>query len=79
MNKISGPLLDRIDIHIEVRAVKKEELLSKKKGEPSSEIKKRVNKAREVQLKRFKGLPIYCNAQMSPKHIRHFSPPNKDA
>jgi len=79
LNKISGPLLDRIDIHIEVRAVKKEELLSKKKGEPSSEIKKRVNKAREVQLKRFKGLPIYCNAQMSPKHIRHFSPPNKDA
>jgi len=79
LNKISGPLLDRIDIHIEVRAVKKEELLGKKKGEPSSKIKKRVNKAREIQLKRFKELPIYCNAQMSPKHIRRFSPPNKDA
>lgn len=79
LNKISGPLLDRIDIHLEVRAVKKEELLGKKKGESSSLIRERVNKAREIQLKRFKGIPIYCNAGMSPKHIRRFSLPDKDA
>ena len=79
LNKISGPLLDRIDIHIEVRAVKKEELWSKKRGEPSSKIRERVNKARAIQLKRFKKMSIYCNAGMSPKHIRRFCPLDKDA
>ncbi len=74
LSKVSGPLLDRIDIHIEVTAVRKEELLGKRTAEPSSEVRKRVNEARKIQQERFKNLPIYSNAQMSPKHIRRFCP-----
>jgi len=74
LSKVSGPLLDRIDIHIEVTAVRKEELLGKRAAEPSFKIRKRVNRAREIQSERFKGLLIYSNAQMSPKHIRRFCP-----
>ncbi len=71
-SKISGPLMDRIDIHIEVPAVKYRDLASRDPGEPSSEIKKRVNKARKIQLDRFKGMKIYCNAQMNNRHIKKF-------
>ncbi|MBI3872418.1 MAG: YifB family Mg chelatase-like AAA ATPase [candidate division Zixibacteria bacterium] len=75
MSKISGPLLDRIDIHIEVPAVKFKELSSEEAGEPSAAIRGRVNKARERQLERFaheKGM--YCNAHMESKHLRIFCP-----
>jgi magnesium chelatase family protein len=71
-SKISGPLMDRIDIHIEVPAVKYRDLASRDPGEPSVEIKKRVDKARKIQLERFDGMKIYCNAQMSNRHIKRF-------
>jgi magnesium chelatase family protein len=71
-SKISGPLMDRIDIHIEVPAVKYRDLASRDPGEPSREIKKRVDQARRIQLNRFKGMKIYCNAQMTNRHIKKF-------
>jgi magnesium chelatase family protein len=71
-SKISGPLMDRIDIHIEVPAVKYRDLASREAGESSREIKKRVDSAQRVQLDRFKGMKIYCNAQMSNRHIKKF-------
>ena len=71
MSRISGPLLDRIDIHIEVPAVKYKELSSERTGEQSFEIRERVQKARLVQIKRFeKEKNIYCNAQMQSNDIR---------
>ena len=54
--------------------MRKEELLGKRTAEPSSEVRKRVNEVRKIQQERFKNLPIYSNAQMSPKHIRRFCP-----
>ncbi|AFN75267.1 Mg chelatase-related protein [Melioribacter roseus P3M-2] len=73
MARISGPLLDRIDIHIEVPAVKYKELSSELQGEKSEEIRKRVVAARHVQLKRFEGLKnIYCNADMGSRELRKF-------
>ena len=71
-SKISGPLMDRIDIHIEVPAVKYRDLANRDPGEPSVEIKKRVDRARGVQLDRFAGMKIYCNAQMTNRHIKKF-------
>ena len=73
MSRISGPLLDRIDIHLEVTPVKFEKLADTQPAEHSSEIQKRVIEARKVQEKRFaKCKKIYCNAQMSSKQIREF-------
>jgi len=71
-SKISGPLMDRIDIHIEVPAVKYRDLASRDAGEPSREIKKRVDEARRIQLDRLKGTKIYSNAQMNNRHIKKF-------
>lgn len=65
MRRISGPLLDRIDIHIRVARVKYEELSSKQKAESSAVIRQRVEKARELQRKRLKPYGLFCNAQMS--------------
>ena len=62
--KISGPLLDRIDIHIEVPAVEWKELTEVADGESSMKIRERVNNARKIQLKRFSRTSIFCNAQM---------------
>ena len=72
MSKISGPLLDRIDIHIDVPAVNYKELRSASAPEGSKEIRDRVIQARQRQLQRFSGPGerIYCNAQMSPRQIR---------
>ena len=70
-NKISGPLLDRIDIHIEVPAVRYQELSSAGKGEASSAIRERVRLARNIQQQRFKGRKkVHCNAAMSPKDLQ---------
>lgn len=77
-SKISGPLMDRIDIHINVPSVKFNDLHSKEKGESSADIKKRVDKARAIQLERFDGQGIYSNAQMSAKLIEKYSPLNDD-
>ncbi len=71
LSKISGPLLDRIDIHIEVNPVPFEKLSEERKGEGSVEIRKRVTAAREVQTARFAELEnIHYNAQMNTKQIR---------
>ena len=73
MGKISGPLLDRIDIHVEVMPVPFEKLTEERRGEPSIVIRTRVTKAREVQTKRFDALKnVHYNAQMQTKHIRKF-------
>jgi magnesium chelatase family protein len=73
MAKISGPLLDRIDIHIEVPAVKVAELALKKQGEPSELVRGRVMHARELQLQRFtKQRNLFSNAGMQSKEIREF-------
>ena len=73
LSKISGPLLDRIDIHIEVTPVPFEKLSDDRKGESSVDIRKRVTAAREVQTERFEGLEnVHYNAQMSTKQIREF-------
>lgn len=72
MNKLSGPLLDRIDIHIEVQKVEFEQLSDKRKGESSIQIRERVLKAREVQQERYKNLEISYNAQMGPKEIERY-------
>jgi len=73
MSKISGPLLDRIDIHIEVPAVKYKELSSKSFGEKSEDIRKRVINARQVQLDRFKEYKnVFNNGDMGSKEVRTF-------
>jgi magnesium chelatase family protein len=71
LNKISGPLLDRIDLHVEVTPVAFSELSTLKPQEHSSSIRDRVIKAREIQAERYKSHPgIYCNAQMSSKMLK---------
>ncbi|MEO8169105.1 MAG: YifB family Mg chelatase-like AAA ATPase, partial [bacterium] len=73
MAKISGPLLDRIDLHIEVPAVKYKELSSKESGEKSEQIRTRVIVARDIQSKRFKGRKdLFANADMQSREIREF-------
>ncbi|MDI6605614.1 MAG: ATP-binding protein [Candidatus Omnitrophota bacterium] len=70
--KISGPLLDRIDIHIEVPAARYQELSSNLPAESSAQIKERVNKVRVIQRERFKDEGIMSNAQMNHKQVRKF-------
>ena len=77
--KVSGPLLDRIDIHIEVPAVPYKELAADYAGEKSETIRERVVRAREIQLERFKGEKIYCNGQMKTRHIKKFCKLKDDA
>jgi len=73
LSKISGPLLDRIDIHIEVTPVPFEKLSEDRKGESSVEIRKRVTAAREIQTQRFAELEnVHYNAQMNTKQIRNY-------
>ncbi len=71
-SKISGPLLDRIDIHVEVPALSYGELLSDQKAEPSAAIRKRVMAARAVQNERFQHENFFCNAQMGNRQIRQY-------
>lgn len=77
--KVSGPLLDRIDLHIEVQPVNYEQLSTAHKAESSADIRERVNKARLIQQKRFEGSGITCNAQMTPKATREFCVLAEDA
>jgi len=70
--RISGPLLDRIDIHVEVPRVDYEKLADKRKVEDSTTIRKRVQAARERQLLRFTGTKLTCNAEMGPAEVRDF-------
>ena len=71
-SKISGPLLDRIDIHIEVPSVEYKELSSETGGEPSNKIRQRVEQARQVQLGRFKDSKIFFNAGMNTKQLKQY-------
>lgn len=79
INKISGPLLDRIDIHIEVAGIKFSKLQSDKKVENSKEIKNRVNKARKIQIERYKKYNIYSNAELTAKLIEKFCKLNNNS
>ena len=72
LSRISGPLMDRIDIHIDVPSLKYRELSDETGGEKSEAIRMRVKRARDVQIERFKKAKIYCNAQMSAKHTKKF-------
>jgi len=77
-SRISGPLLDRIDLHVEVPAVKYDELSALPTGERSEDIRKRVNVSREIQLERFRTESMFSNSQMSPKQLRKYCQLNKD-
>ncbi len=80
MNKISGPLMDRIDIHCEIQAVPFAELSQMEPGESSAQIRERVVKARKIQEERFrihKG--IHCNAQMSERMLHEFAEPDAES
>lgn len=70
--KIKGPLLDRIDIQLEIKPVKFSELERKSTEESSKEIKKRVNKAKQIQLKRYENYNIYSNAELLPSMMEEF-------
>ncbi len=74
LSRISGPLLDRIDIHLEVVPVPFDKISGESvKAESSAKIRERVSRARKIQMKRFKGVKgIYCNAQMSSKELRQY-------
>ena len=83
MNKISGPLLDRIDIHCEIQAVPFAQLSQMQPGEPSASIRERVIKARNIQTERFSSLPkqgvpgrVHCNAQMTERMLHEFAEPD---
>lgn len=70
--KISGPLLDRIDIHVEVPSVGYEELRDRRPAESSEQIRRRVNRARQIQAERYAGRGIFCNAQLTPAMMAEF-------
>ena len=77
MSKISGPLLDRIDIHCEIQAVPFAQLSQMQPGEPSAAIRERVIKARKIQEERFKSFKgIHCNAQMTERMLHEFAEPD---
>jgi len=79
LERVSGPLLDRLDIHIEVPPVEFEKLSSEEKSECSADIKKRVNAARKIQQKRLEGSGITCNAHMTAAMTREFCTPTPAA
>ena len=76
--RVSGPLLDRIDIHIEVPRLSHDDLLRTQLGEPSSAIRERVVRARQTQQQRFAGTGARCNAQMTTRLLRQFCPLSED-
>lgn len=74
LSKVSGPLMDRIDIHIQVDSLPFEELSKTTVSESSAQIRERVVKARKIQEERYKDHPlIHCNAQMTPALLREFA------
>lgn len=79
LSKVSGPLLDRFDLHIEVAPVEFADLSSKEKEESSAEIRKRVQTARDIQTQRFKGTEITCNARITSDILQKVCPMNEKA
>lgn len=78
LSRISGPLLDRIDIQCEIAAVPYEKLKDMQPGESSATMRERVLRARQIQQERFRGTGIHCNAQMTPKMVREYCPINAE-
>ena len=77
MNKISGPLMDRIDLQIEIQPLTFEEMSHSEPGEPSAVIRERVVRARQIQQQRFASVPgVHCNAQMTSKLMQQFAQPD---
>jgi magnesium chelatase family protein len=72
LSKISGPLLDRIDLHIDVPALKWKEISDTEPSEPSVAIRERISKARAIQQKRFAGEGLHCNSQMATAQLRNY-------
>ena len=70
LSKISGPLLDRIDIQVDMPSLTNTEISGMEMGEPSAVIRERVNRARSFSAPRFEGTGVYCNAKMTPRLIR---------
>ena len=79
MGRISGPLMDRIDIHVEVVPVSIAEMSSMRAGESSAEIRRRVVAAREVQSARFAGTGVHTNAMMNSRMLREFAPLSRES
>ena len=79
LSRVSGPLLDRLDIHVEVPAVDFEKLADTRESEPSAAIRERVNRARDIQSKRLDGSGVSCNARMSAQMTREFCTPTPAA
>lgn len=79
LNRISGPMLDRLDLHIEVPPVNYGEISDSVATESSAEIRERVNKARRMQIERYKGTGITCNARLTPALLRESCPMTDDA
>ena len=74
LGRVSGPLMDRIDLHVEVIPVSREEMSSSEASESSAAVRERVVRAREIQARRFQGLGIYTNTMMSSSMLRQFCP-----
>ena len=72
INRVSGPLLDRIDIHIEVNQIKYNQLEKKEKTETSRTIRNRVNQARKIQLERYEKYHVFSNSELTPQLIEKF-------
>lgn len=77
LNRVSGPLLDRIDLQVEILPVSFDKISDQRRGEPSAAIRERVIKAQQIQEKRYTDYPgVYCNAQMSSKLLALFARPD---
>lgn len=79
MGRISGPLMDRIDLHVEITPVSREELSSAQRAESSAAVRERVTRARERQAERFRGTGIYTNTMMTSAMLRDFCPLSAEA
>jgi magnesium chelatase family protein len=78
ISKLSGPIMDRIDVQLFLRKVDPKKLVEWKKAEPSAAVAARVQAAREIQRKRFEGEGIFCNAAMNNRHIEKYCPLSKE-
>lgn len=79
LNRISGPMLDRLDLHVEVPPVDYQAISDSKPSESSAEIRERVNRARKIQIERYKGTGITCNARLTPALLRKYCILTEDA
>ena len=79
LNKVSGPMLDRLDLHIEVPPVEFDALSGDEKAETSEQIRERINRARKLQQKRYEGTGISCNARLTSKMLKQFCPLSEGA